>query len=90
MVVKTRTDKYQQLLRKRALVALFSAAAPVSISLRNWGDCGTYPSGNVLRIGERIQGKTGEASNAREVFVEGENGGAVIHGDGGNQSVDRG
>jgi hypothetical protein len=32
----------------------------------------------------------GEASDAGEVFVEGEDGGAVIHGDGGNQSVYRG
>ncbi len=51
---------------------------------------GTKSKANILRIREGVQREAGEASNAREVLVEGENGGAVMHGDGGNQRADRG
>src|ERR1700739_4193192 len=45
---------------------------------------------DILGILEWVQRKAGEASDAGEVLVEGENGGAVLHGDGGDQRVDRG
>jgi hypothetical protein len=44
---------------------------------------------DILRIWEGVQRKVGEASDAAEVLVECENGGAVMHGDGGKQRVDR-
>src|SRR4029077_17205762 len=64
--------------------------APFPISGAIGESAGTCATANILGIWQRVQRKAGEASNAREVLVKGENGGAMMHGDGGKEGVDRG